>query len=79
MGMKEPNPRLQDPNGQLEQALIREFLRARGHDSRSVERLPEDERRQLLREASIHAAGKLTEVAARAHFVHELHGDSQIG
>lgn len=71
------NPRpIQDPEGPLEQALIAEYLRTRGHDSRSVERLPEPERRQLLQEASTYAAAKLTEVEARARFVHELHGDT---
>lgn len=80
MSTREPQSRpLQDPNAQLEQALVSEFLRMRGYDQRSVDSLPEDERRRLLREASVHAAGKLTEVEARAHLVHELHGDSQIG
>jgi hypothetical protein len=33
--------------------------------------------RKVLRDASTYAAGKLTEVEARAHFVHELHGDTK--
>jgi hypothetical protein len=70
-----PHP-MQDPEGPLEQALIAEYLRTQGHDSRSVEMLPEPERRQLLQDASTYAAAKLTEVEARAHFVHELHGDT---
>jgi len=64
---------LRAPDAQLEQAFIDAFLRARGHDATSVERLPENERKRLLEDASIYAAGKLTEVEARAHFVHELH------
>ena len=70
---------LQDPNGPLESGLINEFLRTRGHDLRSIDRLPDDERRRLLREASMHAAGKLTEIEARAHFVDGLHGDTDMG
>lgn len=69
------SPPLQDPEGQLERALIDEFLRTRGHDARSVKTLAEDERKQLLRDASVYAAAKLTEIEARARFVHELHGD----
>lgn len=69
-----PHP-IEDPEAALEQALIAEYLRMRGHDARSVERLPDAERDQLLRDASRHAAAKLTEIEARAHFVHELHGD----
>ena len=70
---------LQDPNALLESGLINEFLRTRGYDLRSLDRLPDDERLRLLREASMHAAGKLTEIEARAHFVHELHGDTDMG
>jgi hypothetical protein len=64
----------QDPEAQLEQALIDEFLRMRGHDARSVEALPADERMRLLQGASVHAALKLAEIESRARFVHELHG-----
>ena len=76
MSEKESTPRpVQDPEAQLERALIDEFLRTRGHDSRSMKRLPEDERKRLLQDASRHAAAKLAEVESRARFVHELHGD----
>jgi hypothetical protein len=70
-----PHP-MQDPEGPLEQALIAEYLRTQGHDSRSLENLPDLERRRLLQDASTYAAAKLTEVEARARFVHELHGDT---
>jgi hypothetical protein len=64
----------QDPEGQLERALIDEFLRLHGHDATSVAALPADERTRLLQQASVHACGRLAEIEARAHFVHELHG-----
>jgi hypothetical protein len=64
---------LQDPESQLERAFIDEFLRAHGSDSDHVNSLPADAREWLLREASIYAAGRLTEVEARARLVHELH------
>jgi hypothetical protein len=77
---KEPGQQpLEDPNGPLESQLINEFLRMRGYDLRSLDRLPDDERRRLLREASMHAAGRLTEIEARAHFVDGLHGDTDMG
>ena len=72
----ESNPvPMQDPEGPLERALIDEFLRTRGHDLQSVDALPELGRIRLQRQASIYAATKLAEIEARAHFVHELHGD----
>jgi len=64
---------LQAPEAQLERAFIDEFLRTRGHDTNSVEQLPADERKRLLEDASVYAGGKLSEIEARAHFVHELH------
>ena len=77
MSEQETNTRpLEDPGGPLEQALIAEFLRLRGHDAQSMKRLPDDEQKRLLQEASTYAAAKLTEVEARARFVHELHGAS---
>lgn len=77
MATTRPDARaVQDPEGQLERAFIDEFLRARGHNPKAIDALPEQERKTLLREASVYAAGKLTEVEARAHFVHELHGPS---
>lgn len=69
-----PEYPLQDPEAKLEQALIDEFLRMRGHDMRSVETLPADERMRLLQGASAYAASKLAEIESRARFVHELHG-----
>jgi hypothetical protein len=70
-----PGPKRTDPTEQLEEALIDEFLKARGHGRQSIHTLPEDEARHLLTEASVYASSKLSEVEARAHYVHELHGD----
>src|SRR5205823_4480335 len=66
---------LHDPEAELERALIDEFLRSRGRDRASLELLPPDERQRLLQEASLYAAARLTEVEARARFVHDLHGE----
>jgi hypothetical protein len=60
------------PFGQIEQSLIEEFLRSRGHDTRSVEALPAAERHALLAEASVYASSKLTEVESRSHYLDEL-------
>ena len=68
-------PKRADPMKRLEQALIEEFLKARGHDRRSVHALPEDQARHLLTDASVYASSRLSEVEARAHYVHELHGE----
>lgn len=76
MTSKEPDvPRSQDRQGELERAFIEQFIRARGYDPLTLHELPEDQRNALLKAASMYAATKLTEVEARAHFVHEIHGE----
>jgi hypothetical protein len=67
--------RITDPNAGLERALIDDFIRARGYDPSRLKELPEEQRQRLQRDASRHAAARLTEMEARAHYVHELHGD----
>jgi len=64
---------MEDPQGRLELALIEEFLLVRGYDPHRLGALPADERRHILEAASTYAAGKLAEIHARAHYVHDLH------
>jgi hypothetical protein len=64
---------MEDPEAQLERALIEEFLLSHGHVPDDVPALPEDQRRHLLESASVYAAGRLAEIRARAHYVHDLH------
>jgi hypothetical protein len=64
---------MEDPERELERTLIAEFIRARGLTPEDLDRLPAEERSRLLADASIHAAGKLAEVEARAHFVRGVH------
>ena len=63
-----------DPNAQLERALIDEYLPSQGYELRTLHELPAERVKQLLREASLYAAGKLTEVEARASYVQDIHG-----
>jgi hypothetical protein len=65
---------IQDPEAALERALIGEFLHERGYDAASLHALPDDQAKRLLAEACAFAARKLAEVAARAHYIDELHG-----
>ena len=65
---------LEDPNAQLETALIDEFYRALGLDSQKLQDLPKSQATRLRREAAAYATARLTEVESRAHFVQEIHG-----
>ena len=70
-------PPMQGKYAQLERALIDEFLRMNGHDRHTVEALPQEKRVALLTQAAEHAAAKLAEVEARAHYIHEIHGTGE--
>jgi hypothetical protein len=63
----------QDPHAQLERAFIDEYLRAHHCSLETLAQLPPAEAAQLLRQASIYASGRLTEVESRAHYVDDLH------
>lgn len=74
MSTEQPETRpLEAPLGQLERALIDEFVRARGYDPLKLKEVPDEERRALLKEASLYASGRLSEVEARSHFLDEIH------
>ena len=64
---------IQPPLGELEQTLIDEYVRARGYDPSSLAQLPADVRHDLLKDASLYASMKLSEVESRSHFVQEIH------
>ena len=77
MPMERDTPPVQDKYAQLERAFIDEFLRTHGHDARTALTLPEGKRLELLAHAAEYAAGRLAEVEARAHYLHEIHGTGQ--
>jgi hypothetical protein len=62
-----------DPASSLERAFIAEFLERHGHTQSTLHELPEAEAIPLLREASIYASARLSEVEARAHYIHDIH------
>ena len=64
---------LPPPLGQLERALIEEFLRSRGYDPAEVPQLPSEQRLELLKQASRHASARMAEVEARSHYLDEIH------
>ncbi len=67
-----------DQTAQLEQALIVEFLERLGHTLATVRELPDAEATALLKDASLYASSRLTEVESRAHYVHDIHNASHL-
>lgn len=63
-----------DPEADLEETFIREFLHTHGYEIDDLARMADPERTMVMTEASRYAAVRLAEVEARARFVHEIHG-----
>jgi hypothetical protein len=74
----EPDEFIQtDPESTLERAFIAEYLERHGHSLANLHDLPATEAAKLMAAASIYASAKLSEVEARAHYVHDIHDASK--
>ena len=62
-----------DQTAELERSLIAEYLEQHGHSADSLHSLPDADRHRILREASLHASMRLTEVESRARYVDAIH------
>ena len=60
------------PLASLERTFVEDFLRARGHDRDSLERLPAAARERLLAEAEEAASLQLAQIEARRHLLNDL-------
>ena len=69
-------PPREDMWAQLERSLIEQFLWSKGCDPAKLHTLPVERSRQLLRDASVYASGRLMEVEARAHLLEEMHANT---
>jgi hypothetical protein len=70
---------LEEPLAELERHLISAYVAGAGEDFHSLQQRTDDSARQLLAEASRYASVKLSEIEARFHYLHTLHGDSHQG
>jgi hypothetical protein len=71
-----PNASEEEIHALLERCLIDEYLKGKGYTRESLKSLPEDVAHQLMKEASTHASGKLSEIEIRARFTEDLHDTS---
>ena len=56
----------------LEKGIIDEFLKNKGYTRESLKKLPPEDARRIMTEASIYASGKLTEIETKAHYRQEI-------
>ena len=66
---------LHEPNAELEQTLIDEYIRATGQQPDAVRSRHDEASRALLAAASSYATARLAEVETRAHYVRSLRGE----
>lgn len=59
---------------ELAKLYIEEYLRSKGHSMQSVSKLPEGEAKRLWVEVSLYVSGKLAEVSAKSHLMHDIAG-----
>ena len=64
-----------DPLAEIERQLIRAYVAGAGHEFAELLSRHDDDARRLLADASRYASGKLSEIEARSHLVHALHGE----
>lgn len=69
-------PPLEEPRFELERQLIAAYLAQTGHDYHALIARGDAEARLLLASAAHYASERLSEIEARSHYVHELHGES---
>jgi len=70
-------PPVEAPLARLERALIDEFIRARGYDPAKLSELSGEARDRLLKDASLHASARLSEMEARLRLLEEIHDTSE--
>jgi hypothetical protein len=66
---------LEEPLSELERQFISEYLRSAGLDYHALVARTDPEARRLLAQAALHASERLSEIEARSHYIHKLHGD----
>lgn len=77
MGMQQSNSdKLEGPQSSLERKYILEFLDSKGLSIEILDKMPEEEKEQVMREASRYASLKLAEVESRAKFRRQINPPS---
>jgi hypothetical protein len=66
---------LHEPLAELELHLMSAYVAGAGHDYTDLVKRTDEDAKRLLAEASQYASTKLSEVEARSHYLHTLHGE----
>jgi|KBSMisStandDraft_5_1062788.scaffolds.fasta_scaffold668211_1 hypothetical protein len=69
---------IEEPLAALERDLIASYVARAGEDLHDLRTRTDGGARNLLAAASRYASTRLTEIEARFHYVHRLHGDASL-
>jgi len=69
---------IEEPLAALERDLIASYVARAGEDLHDLRTRTDNGARNLLAAASRYASTRLTEIEARFHYVHRLHGDASL-
>jgi hypothetical protein len=72
---QEYRPPLHDLLAELERHLMSAYVAGAGQDLEALLARTDDDAKRLLVQASTYASAKLSEVEARSHYLHNLHGE----
>ncbi|MGE3960004.1 MAG: hypothetical protein AB7H96_25065 [Vicinamibacterales bacterium] len=61
-----------DQTAELERSLIAEYLENHGFTPDALHEMADADRHRVMRDASLYASMRLTEVESRAHYVDDL-------
>ena len=61
------------PQSALEKKFVEDFLQSKGFTRQGLHNLPEEQVKQLMKEACMYASLKLAEVQAKSQFRDEIH------
>ena len=75
MTNREDTPPLHDLLAELERHLISAYVTGAGQALDDLLARTDEDARRVLAEASRYASAKLSEVEARSHYLHSLHGE----
>jgi hypothetical protein len=68
-------PIMGDPLADVERHLLSAFVAGAGHDLHDLLQRDDKDARTLLAAASRYASARLSEIEARWHYLHSLHGE----
>jgi hypothetical protein len=60
------------PQSALEKKFVEEYLQSKGYSREALHKLPQEQAKQLMKEACMYASLKLAEVQARSQFRDEI-------